>query len=74
MRQAMLALPDDHPAAPVTRELDFYTLSGVRDALAQTLDLAGYRTGSMNETLSDGDRRAAVEGSPSEEAVDGAAQ
>ena len=34
LRQAILALPDDHPASPVRRELDFYTLSGVRDALA----------------------------------------
>ena len=34
LRQAVLALPADHPAAPVRRELDFFTLSGVRDALA----------------------------------------
>lgn len=34
LRQAILALPAEHPAAPVTREFDFYTLSGVRDALA----------------------------------------
>lgn len=34
LRQAVLDLPEDHPAAPVRRELDFYTLSGVRDALA----------------------------------------
>jgi hypothetical protein len=34
LRQAILALPPDHPAAPVRQELDFYTLNGVRDALA----------------------------------------
>ena len=34
LRQAILALPEDHPAAPVRNELDFYTLNGVRDALA----------------------------------------
>lgn len=34
LRQAIIALPEDHPAAAVRRELDFYTLSGVRDALA----------------------------------------
>ena len=34
LRQAIHALPEDHPAAAVRRELDFYTLSGVRDALA----------------------------------------
>ncbi len=34
LRQAIRVLPADHPAAPVCRELDFYTLSGVRDALA----------------------------------------
>lgn len=34
LRQAILALPAEHPAAPVVRELDFFTLSGVRDALA----------------------------------------
>lgn len=34
LRQAILALPLDHPAAAVVRELDFYTLNGVRDALA----------------------------------------
>jgi SAM-dependent methyltransferase len=34
LRQAIHALPEDHPAAPVRRELDFYTVSGVRDALA----------------------------------------
>ena len=34
LRQAILALPAEHPAAPVVGELDFYTLSGVRDALA----------------------------------------
>ncbi|MCA8929654.1 MAG: class I SAM-dependent methyltransferase, partial [Alphaproteobacteria bacterium] len=34
LRQAILALPPDHPAAAVAEELDFYTLNGVRDALA----------------------------------------
>ncbi len=34
LRQAILALPSNHPAAAVARELDFYTLNGVRDALA----------------------------------------
>jgi len=34
LRQAILALPTDHPAAAVAHELDFYTLNGVRDALA----------------------------------------
>ena len=34
LRRHIQALPPDHPAAPVCQELDFYTLSGVRDALA----------------------------------------
>ncbi|PHQ70992.1 MAG: hypothetical protein COB93_04195 [Sneathiella sp.] len=33
LRQQLLALSEDHPAAPVTRELDFYSLSGCRDFL-----------------------------------------
>lgn len=32
-RQALLALPPDHPAAPVTHATDFYSLSGCRDLL-----------------------------------------
>ncbi len=31
LRLELLALPDDHPAKGVTRELDFYSLSGCRD-------------------------------------------
>jgi SAM-dependent methyltransferase/tetratricopeptide (TPR) repeat protein len=34
LRQAIRQLAPGHPAAGVTRELDFYSLSGVRDALA----------------------------------------
>ena len=34
LRQAILALPSDHPAAPVRKGLDFYTLNGARDTLA----------------------------------------
>ncbi len=34
LRRHIQALPAAHPAAPVCQELDFYTLSGVRDALA----------------------------------------
>ena len=33
-RQAIYRLPPENPAAAVARELDFYTLSGVRDAFA----------------------------------------
>ncbi|NBC33148.1 MAG: tetratricopeptide repeat protein [Alphaproteobacteria bacterium] len=32
-RQALLALPPDHPAAPVTQATDFHSLSGCRDLL-----------------------------------------
>jgi len=44
LRQQLLSLPEDHPAAPVTQELDFYSLSGCRDFLfhqqEQRFDLA----------------------------------
>ncbi len=33
LRSDILALPDDHPAKGVTKELDFYSLSGCRDLL-----------------------------------------
>jgi SAM-dependent methyltransferase len=33
LRKELLALPEDHPAASVTQELDFYSLSGCRDFL-----------------------------------------
>ncbi|HKK30181.1 MAG TPA: hypothetical protein VKA18_07295, partial [Alphaproteobacteria bacterium] len=36
LRQTIRALPEEHPAAPVRREFDFYSLAGVRDALAHT--------------------------------------
>ncbi|WP_169567528.1 class I SAM-dependent methyltransferase [Sneathiella limimaris] len=32
-REKLLDLPNDHPAKPVTKELDFYSLSGCRDFL-----------------------------------------
>jgi SAM-dependent methyltransferase len=53
LRRAIHALPEDHPAAPVRRELDFYTLSGVRDALAhaQEHDYTLPEIGAMLETL-----------------------
>jgi SAM-dependent methyltransferase len=45
MRQTLLDLDPDHPAASVTRELDFYSLSGCRDFLfhqqEQRFDLPG---------------------------------
>lgn len=33
LRKELMALPEDHPAASVTKELDFYSLSGCRDFL-----------------------------------------
>lgn len=54
LRQAIHALPDDDPASPVRRELDFYTLSGVRDALAheQEHDYALPEIKALLDTLS----------------------
>ncbi|WP_334127769.1 methyltransferase domain-containing protein [Sneathiella sp.] len=44
LREELLKLPDDHPARGVTRELDFYSLSGCRDlvfhASEQRFDMA----------------------------------
>ncbi|MZR31989.1 methyltransferase domain-containing protein [Sneathiella litorea] len=48
LRQKLLALPEDHPAASVTRELDFFSLSGCRDFLfhqhEQRFDLPRIKT------------------------------
>ena len=50
-RQAIIALPSEHPARAVTGELDFYSLSGLRDLLFHVREV-GFSIEEIAEALS----------------------